>query len=287
MTPMPLAAELAPLLAAGAVLTGVLGLVVGSFLNVVIYRVPAGLSVVNPPSACPGCGSGIKPYDNVPVVSWIVLGGRCRTCREPIAVRYPLVEFAGGLAFVAVAWWWTASRGLPESGVGLAASALGLVAFLYLAAISISLAAIDLDVHRLPDRIVLPAYVVLAVLLGASSLIAGDPAALSRAAIGALALAAFYVALAFVKPGAMGLGDVKLAGVLGLALAWLGWPALVVGAFAAFLTGGLFGVALLITRRAGRGSGIPFGPWMLLGAWIGIVVGEPIARAYLSSLGLG
>jgi leader peptidase (prepilin peptidase)/N-methyltransferase len=205
----------------------------------------------------------------------------------PIAARYPLVELAGGLAFVGVAVWWTVARGLPESTAGAISGLLGLVAFLYLAAVSIALALIDLDVHRLPDAIVLPTFAVLALLLGASSLVGADGGALGRAAIGAAALAAFYLVLAFVKPGAMGLGDVKLAGVLGLALGWLGWPELLVGAFGAFLTGGLFGLALLAARRASRGTGIPFGPWMLLGAWIGIIVGEPLATLYLTSLGLG
>jgi leader peptidase (prepilin peptidase)/N-methyltransferase len=286
MTGTMTAAYLAPLLTAGAVFVGVFGLLIGSFLNVVVYRVPNGLSVVNPPSACPGCGEGIRPYDNVPVLSWLVLGGKCRSCREPISARYPLVELAGGVAFVGVAWWWSISTGLPETTIGLIASGLALVAFLYLAAISLALGLIDLDVHRLPDRIVLPAYVVLTVLLGTASIIAGDPGALGRAAVGGGALAAFYLVLALVKPGAMGLGDVKLAGVLGFALAWLGWEQLVVGAFGAFLTGGLFAVVLLVTGRARRGSGIPFGPWMLVGAWIGIVAGAPLANLYLSSLGL-
>ncbi|RWZ64301.1 prepilin peptidase [Labedella populi] len=282
MTP----ADLVPLLTVGAVLVGVFGLLIGSFLNVVVYRVPNGLSVVSPPSACPGCGEGIKPYDNVPVLSWLVLGGKCRSCREPISARYPLVELAGGAAFVGVAWWWTASTGLQATPTAVIASGLGLVAFLYLAAISLALGLIDLDVHRLPDRIVLPAYVVLTVLLGTASIIAGDPGALGRAAIGGVVLAAFYLVLAFVKPGAMGLGDVKLAGVLGFALAWLGWEELIVGACGAFFTGGLFAIVLLATGRARRGSGIPFGPWMLLGAWIGIVAGAPLADLYLSSLGL-
>jgi leader peptidase (prepilin peptidase)/N-methyltransferase len=280
-------AELTPLLIAGAALVGVLGLLIGSFLNVVVYRVPAGMSVVSPPSACPRCGVGIRPRDNVPVFSWVLLGGRCRSCRTSIPVRYPLVELAGGLAFVGVAWWWTAHSSLPTSVSGLVASGLALVGFLYLSAITISLTLIDLDVHRLPDAIVLPAYVVLAVLLGASSLLTGDLAALGRAAGGAAALAAFYLVLAFVKPGAMGLGDVKLAGVLGLALAWLGWPQLVVGAFAAFVTGGVFALILLATGRASCASGIPFGPWMLVGAWIGCIAGAPLAHLYLSSLGLG
>jgi leader peptidase (prepilin peptidase)/N-methyltransferase len=278
---------LAPLIGTGVVLAGVLGLLIGSFLNVVVYRVPAGASVVSPPSACPGCGSAIKPYDNIPVLSWMVLRGRCRECREPISARYPLVELAGGLAFVGVAWWWSASQGIPDSVGELISGGLALLAFLYLASISIALALIDVDVHRLPDRIVLPAYGVLGALLWSSALVAGQPEAIVRSAVGSASLALFYVALAFVKPGAMGLGDVKLAGVLGLASAWLGWPQFVVGAFGAFIVGGLFAIALLATRRVSRGSGIPFGPWMLAGAWVGIVAGEPLVSFYLSSLGLG
>jgi len=125
-----------------------------------------------------------------------------------------------------------------------------------------------------------------AVLLTASSLLAGDPAQLLRAAIGAAALFAFYFAAVLVYPGGMGFGDVKLAGVLGLFLAWLGWGELAVGAFAAFLLGGVFGIVLLAVKRAGRKTRIPFGPWMLGGAWVGIVVGEPVANWYLSLFGL-
>ena len=162
-----------------------------------------------------------------------------------------------------------------------------LLAFLYLAAISIALAMIDLDTHRLPNRIVLPAYVVGAVLLSAGGLLLGDGGALIRAGIGLAALWLLYFAMAMVYPGGMGFGDVKLAGVLGLFLGFLGWPELIVGAFSAFVLGGLFSIVLLLARRATRKSGIPFGPWMLAGAWCGILFGAPIAAAYLSLFGLG
>jgi leader peptidase (prepilin peptidase)/N-methyltransferase len=163
---------------------------------------------------------------------------------------------------------------------------LGLVAFLYLGSISIALTMIDLDLHRLPDAVVLPAYIVMVVLLGAASLLAGDPWSLLRAGIGGAGLFAIYFLLAVVRPGGMGFGDVKLAGVLGFTLAWLGWGTLAVGAFAPFLLGGLYGVVLVVVRRTGRKTGIPFGPWMLGGAWIGIVAGQPIAAGYLSLFGL-
>ena len=260
----------------------VFGALIGSFLNVVVWRVPRGESLVHPPSRCPHCEHRIRPYDNVPIFGWLWLRGRCRDCGAPISPRYPIVEAGTTLAFGLVAWWFTSTQDAAASPVLI----IALVAFLYLAAISIALALIDLDVFRLPNAIVLPAYPVLVVLLGATSLLTGDPAALLRAAIGGAALFAFYFIAAFIYPNGMGFGDVKLAGVLGFATAWLGWAQFAVGAFFPFLLGGLYGVVLLIARRAGRKSRIPFGPWMLGGAWIGIVVGEPIAHWYLVLVGL-
>ncbi|GCE77347.1 prepilin peptidase [Cellulomonas biazotea] len=252
------------------VLVGLLGLVVGSFLNVVVWRVPRGESVVSPPSACPSCGHRIRPWDNVPVVSWLALRGRCRDCGTSISARYPLVESVTGALFALTAWWLGPVWALP--------------AFLYLAAVSVALCLIDVDVHRLPDAIVLPSYVVGLVLLGLASWNPGgtsDWAALLRAAIGAAAMFAFYFVLVVIRPGGMGFGDVKLAGVLGLYLGWVGWSSLVVGWFAAFVLGGVFGSVLMLARRAGRKSAIPFGPWMLLGAAVGLVVGPQLAEAYL------
>ncbi|GAA2047311.1 prepilin peptidase [Leifsonia soli] len=270
------------------VCAGVFGALIGSFLNVVVYRVPAGRSIVSPPSACGSCGTEIRPYDNIPVVSWLALRGRCRTCQSAISARYPLVEAATAAAFALVAWWfWAGPQALAATdAAGVTARVLTVVAFLYLTAISIALALIDLDTHRLPNAIVLPSYAVGAVLLGAAALLGGDPFAVARAAIGACALFAFYLILALVRPGGMGFGDVKLAGVLGLFLGFLGWAPLLVGAFAAFLLGGLFSLILLAGGRAGRSSGIPFGPWMLAGAWLGILAGPTIGGAYLALLGL-
>ncbi|MBD8583267.1 prepilin peptidase [Frigoribacterium sp. CFBP 8766] len=267
-----------------ALTAGGLGLLIGSFLNVVVHRVPAGMSISSPPSACPGCHSPIKAYDNVPVLSWLALKGRCRSCRTAISARYPIVELATGGFFALVAaavWPWTA---VPTEAAPLVAALLELVAFLWLAGASVALAIIDVEHHRLPDAIVLPSYAVGLVLLGASSALSGEWDALLRGVVGMAALFVFYLALALVKPGAMGLGDVKLAGVLGLLLGWLGWGELVVGAFAAFLLGGLFSIVLLATRRAQRTGGIPFGPWMLAGAWVGVLVGGAVAASYLQLL---
>jgi len=268
-------------------LAGVLGLPIGSFLNVVAYRVPNGLSVVRPASACPGCGHEIRARDNVPVLSWLVLRGRCRDCAMRISPRYPIVEALTGLAFVLVALLLAPAIATAQTGPELAAAILQLVAFLYLAAISIALTAIDLDVHRLPDAIVLPSYLVGAVLLTAAALLGGRPEALIPAAVGAAGSFLFYLLLVVLYPAGMGFGDVKTAGVLGLFLGYLGWAQLAVGVAAAFVLGGLFGVALLVARRADRRTPIPFGPWMFAGAWIGIAFGAPLAAGYLDLVGLG
>jgi len=273
MTPLALALALA--------LAALFGLVIGSFLNVVIYRVPAGISLLRP-SRCPACDAPVRPWQNVPVVSWLALRGRCASCGERISARYPVVELATGAAFAAVTWLVLSATMLPP-----AATVVVLVAFLYLASISIALTLIDVDTRRLPNAIVLPAYVVLLALFAVACVVGAPWAALLRAVIGGAALFAFYALLRAVRRGGMGGGDVKLAGVMGLALGWTGWGALAVGAFAAFVLGGLFGLALILVRRAGRKTAIPFGPWLLAGGWVGIIVGEPISRWYIGMLTTG
>jgi leader peptidase (prepilin peptidase)/N-methyltransferase len=247
-------------------LAGLLGLVVGSFLNVVIYRVPRDESLLRPGSHCPHCGTAIRARHNIPVLGWLQLRGRCADCRAPISARYPLVEIVTALLFVAV----TARFGVTAA----------LPAYLYLAAIGVALAMIDLDVLRLPDAIVLPSYAVGVVLLGAAAAANGDWPAALRAVAGMAVLWAFYFVLAFIAPGGMGFGDVKLAGVLGLYLGWLGWGSLLVGAFAGFLIGGLVGTVLLLARRAGRRTAIPFGPHMLAGALLAVFAAGPITDWY-------
>lgn len=265
---------------------GGFGLLIGSFLNVVVYRVPAGISIARPASACPSCSTPIRRRDNVPVLSWLALGGKCRDCRTSISARYPIVELATGLFFVLVAARLWPLVDVPTEALPLVSRLLALVAFLWLAGVSVALAVIDLEHHRLPNAIVLPSYAVGGVLLAASSILVGDWPALVRAAIGLASLFAFYLIAALSYPGGMGFGDVKLAGVLGLYLAWLGWGEFAVGAFAAFLLGGLFAIVLLATRRVQRTGGIPFGPWMLAGTWVGVFAGGTVATAYLTLLGL-
>lgn len=261
-------------------IVGIFGLLIGSFLNVVVWRLPLRESLVAPGSHCPRCGHPVRWWDNLPVVSWVVLRGKCRDCHEPISVRYPIVEFVTGLLFAAIAWW--ALTAAPVSDI---ATIPFIGAFLFLGAVSVALALIDIDTHTLPNRIVGPSYIVAVLLLGVTSLLLDDLGVLLRMLAGGAILFVAYFVMAVARPGGMGLGDVKLAGVLGLYLGWLGWGSLAVGAFSAFLLGGVFSIALLALGKANRKSGIPFGPWMLGGAWVGIFAGEPVWNAYLSWVG--
>lgn len=269
-----------------AIVVGVFGSLIGSFLNVVVYRVPLGRSIAYPPSACTACGGRIRAFDNVPVLSWLLLRGRCRDCGVPISARYPLVELGTAVLFgVVLLRFLTAPA--TGSAASVVASVLQLIAFLFLAGVSVALALIDIDVHRLPNALVLPIVPIGAILLGITSLASDDVGQLLRAVLAAAASLLLYFALALVRPGGMGMGDVKLSAGLGLFVGWLGWPTLLVGTFAAFLLGGVFGALLLLSRRATRTSAIPFGPFMLLGAWIGIFFGPAVWSGYLNLVGLG
>ncbi|RSM40536.1 prepilin peptidase [Amycolatopsis balhimycina DSM 5908] len=258
-------------MAVPVVVAAVLGLLVGSFLNVVIHRVPRGESVVSPPSRCPDCGQGIRARHNVPVFGWLVLRGRCAGCGTRISVRYPLVELGAGVLFALLAL----RFGPPD-----------LPAFLYFGAIGIALALIDLDCRRLPNAIVLPSYPVLAVLLTASAWWRDDWWSLARAGIGGAALFGFYLVLALAYPAGMGFGDVRLAGVLGGILGYLSWAALLIGAFGGFLLGAVAGVAVLATGKGGRKTALPFGPFMIAGALVAIFVAGPLSQAYQRLAGL-
>ena len=257
-----------PLLVAIALL----GLAVGSFLNVVIYRIPAGESLSRPGSHCPYCGHRIRNRHNIPLIGWMVLHGRCADCRARISARYPLIELLTAVLFVAV-----------TLRVGHLNQWSTLPAALYFTAMGISLAFIDLDVGRLPDAIVYPSYPVLASLLAVAALTQQDSPALLRAAVGAAVLFLAYFAMAFLYPSGMGFGDVKLAGIVGGVLAFVSYPVLAVGAFAAFLIGSLVGVARIAGRRATAKTAVPFGPFMIAGALLSLFVG-PTLTDYYSTL---
>lgn len=269
---------------------GAFGLLIGSFLNVVVWRVPRGESLM-PGSRCPSCDAPIRPWQNVPVVSWLALRGRCASCGARISARYPLVELGTGAAFALVAGWQATAFGWPgdpsADGMGAAvASWLILAAYLWFAAASIVLALIDLGHQRLPDAIVLPALVVVGALLALSAILLGDWGRLVSTLGAAASLFALYLVIALVYPRGMGGGDVKLAPLIGAALGFVGWSAVAVGAFAGFVLGAAVGLLLIALRRATRKTGIPFGPFMLAGSWIGLLWGESLAHGYLALFGL-
>jgi leader peptidase (prepilin peptidase)/N-methyltransferase len=254
-------------------LIGVLGLAIGSFLNVVVYRVPREESLLYPPSHCPKCDQPIKALHNIPVVSWLVLRGRCANCHERISARYPIVEIGTAALFVGMTLRFRLSAELP--------------AYLYLAAIALVLLLIDLDVQRLPDSIVLPSYIVTVLLLMPAGAVSSDWWPAVRALVGMLALWAVYFAFALAYPNGIGLGEVKLAGLLGLYLGWLSWSAVLIGTFGGFLLGGFLGAALIALGHTGRQTIVPFGAALVVGAVLAVFVAPPITHWYNTLLAAG
>jgi leader peptidase (prepilin peptidase)/N-methyltransferase len=247
-------------------LVGVVGLAVGSFLNVVIYRVPRQESIVTPGSQCPTCRTPIKGRHNVPVLSWLVLRGRCHSCRARISVRYPLVEAGTAALFVAITLRFGMSVLLP--------------AYLYFAALGLTLALIDVDVRRLPDTIVLPSYVVSVLLLMPAGAEQADWVRGERGLVGMAGLLVLYFALALAYPNGLSIGDVKLAGLLGLYLGWLSWGALLIGAFGGFVIAGVGGTAAIATRHGTRTMGVPLGRCLIASAVLALFVAAPASSWY-------
>jgi leader peptidase (prepilin peptidase) / N-methyltransferase len=248
---------MAPALAPAALF----GLIIGSFLNVVAWRLPRGESLIRPRSKCPGCGEAVRPYDNVPVVSWLVLRGRCRGCGERISARYPVVEALTAALYVAVV---AVKWGDPLQ------VALGLVLVTFL----VPIAVIDLDHRIIPNKLTAPAAL-LAVALG----LALDTSFVPEQLIAGLAAGGFFFLAAAMHPKGMGMGDVKLAGVLGLYLGRAVAPAL----FAALALGVVVGAAIIARYGAtvGRKKAVPFGPFLAMGALIAFFVGDGVVDAYV------
>jgi len=245
-------------------LAGLFGAIIGSFLNVVAYRLPRGESLSTPGSHCPSCEAPIKPYDNVPVLGWLWLRGRCRSCRAPISPRYPLVE--AGTAILCA--------GAVASQHSTGKAVLGFVLVLVL----VPLALIDLETRLLPDKITLPAAV-LALVVGTVL----DPGGEVERLIAGVAAGGFLFAAWFAYPGGMGFGDVKLAAVLGLFLGRAVGPAMLV----ALVAGVVVGVAIIsrVGVEAGRKTKVPFGPFLALGGVVAIFAGNAVVSTYLASFG--
>jgi leader peptidase (prepilin peptidase)/N-methyltransferase len=249
--------------AVAAVLAGIFGAIIGSFLNVVAYRLPRGESLSHPPSRCPNCGAPVKPYDNIPVLSWLLLRGRCRNCGNPISARYPIVEAGTGLLCALV----VIVKGAEAEAI------IGIVLVFILVPVTL----IDLDTTTIPNKITYPGFVVgvilVAVLLGTDELV--------ESLIASAAAGGFLFVAWFLYPRGMGLGDVKLAFVMGIYLGKAVAPAM----FVAFIAGALVG-GVIIARMGvaqGRKAGIPFGPWLALGGVVGLLAGDEIVDWYADS----
>jgi leader peptidase (prepilin peptidase)/N-methyltransferase len=249
-------------LAYAAALAGAFGLIAGSFLNVVAYRLPRGENVAFPASHCPSCDTPIKPYDNVPVLSWLWLRGRCRSCHRSISARYPIVEAVTAALLVAV----VLDKGADSDAW------LGIAFVLLLVPVTL----IDLDYRIIPNTLMLVGTVVSVALL-----LLTDPGALTEHLIAAAAAGGFLLLAALAYPSGMGMGDVKLAAVMGLFLGRAVAPAM----FVALITGSVVGAAIIASKGAkeGRKTAIPFGPYLAFGGLVGLFFGDAMVQWYLDT----
>jgi leader peptidase (prepilin peptidase)/N-methyltransferase len=245
----------------------ILGTILGSFFNVVIYRVPRGESIIRPASACPACGTRLRAWDNIPLLSYIVLGGRCRYCSKPISARYPTVELLSGvlpvLFFLSFGW-------SPAFFVYWGVSCvLVIVSF------------IDLDHLIIPDGFTIPGIAVGLVVAPMAGLIGFWEAVIGALVGGAALLIIGFLGELVFKKESMGMGDVKLAAMLGV---FMGWRMLILSLFVAFFIGSVVGIVCLANKSKGWDSHLPFGPFIALGAVIALLWGEPILLWYMSLL---
>jgi leader peptidase (prepilin peptidase) / N-methyltransferase len=238
------------------------GLVIGSFLNVVAYRLPRSESLVSPGSRCPGCGTAIKPYDNLPVVGWLLLRGHCRSCGKAISARYPIVEALTGVLAVAV--------------VLVKHSAYDIVLGLVLVGILVPIALIDLEYRVIPNKITVPAAIA-AIAIG----LALDPSRVPEQLIAGAAAGGFLLVFALVYPRGMGMGDVKLAAVMGLYLGRSVAVAILFAVLAGTIVGGVIMARTGVAK--GRKTAVPFGPFLAAGGIFALLAGPAIVHWYVHS----
>lgn len=257
------------------------GLIIGSFLNVCIYRLPRNMSIVSPPSSCPRCRKPIRPWENIPVVSFLFLRGKCRACGEPISLRYPLVELLNGLLYMLVVLAFGSGWHLP-------------FLFAFVSAMTV-ITFIDLDFQIIPDVITLPGIVIglvaaslllpdpFALRLSAQHALAGGAAVvgLTNSALGVLLGGGLFYLIAVLSRGGMGGGDIKMMAMVG---AFMGWKAVLLTTFLGSLTGSVVGIFLVLFRGKGRKTKVPFGPFLALGALLTLFLGGGIVRWYFSLL---
>lgn len=250
------------------ILAFILGACIGSFLNVCIYRIPAALSIVHPGSSCPKCKSMIAFYDNIPILSYLLLLGKCRHCKAPIAIRYPFIEFLGGLFAVACI-------------IAFGPTLHGLVIFAFIATL-IVVAFIDLDHRIIPDRISLPGIPIFFLASFAVPTVAWIDSLIGIVAGGGSLFAVAWVYQTITGREGMGGGDIKLLAMMG---AVIGWQGIVFTLFAASAIGTLFGLLAMIKSAKGMKLAIPFGPFLAMGGIFYLFFGRAIIRWYFGFLG--
>ncbi len=255
--------------AAAAAIAFVFGTVIGSFLSVVAHRVPRRQGFVTGRSRCPECGATIAAYDNIPIVSWLVLRGRCRSCGARISPRYPLVELGTGLAFAAAVVVHERSAEGLASGPG----ALGLAAGLAFIAVLATITLVDLDLRLIPNKVL-----VAGLLAGLPLVLIAGPESAAERAIAVAAAGGALLGIALAYPRGMGMGDAKLAALMGLYLGRAVAPGLLIG----FLAGAVVGVALIASRGSqARKQAVPFGPFLAFGGFVALLAGDAIVDWYL------
>jgi leader peptidase (prepilin peptidase) / N-methyltransferase len=251
------------------VVAGLAGLIFGSFATVVAYRVPRGETIVSGRSMCPSCGKQIAWYDNIPVLSYLLLRGKCRNCGVRISPRYLWIELATGASWALLVWRY-----------GISFEIVVYLAFFW---VLVVLTAIDLEHKLLPNKIVYPTFVASWIGLTAAAFVAGDLEPLKGAAFGALIFGGFLFTVAFIVPAGMGGGDVKLAFVLGTFLGYAGSIGVtLVGMFLSFLLGGIIGIGLML-RGSGRKAQVPFGPFLAAGTILAVLWGRSLLDWYLGT----
>lgn len=246
----------------------VVGLVVGSYLTVLIERVPKRISVVRPVSRCPSCEQPLSVGDLIPVLSWIRAQGRCRYCGERTGLRYPLVELGTAALFAVTAARIGADPALPG--------------YLLFVAALVAISVIDLDHFIIPNRIVYPTLFASVPLLTFAAVVDGDGAALARAAIGGLLAWLGLLVIHLISPRGMGFGDVRLASVIGVYAGWISYTHVLLAIFLGFFVAAIVGILLLLTRRRGRKDPVPFGPFLAIGAIVAVLAGDEILDWWLA-----
>jgi leader peptidase (prepilin peptidase)/N-methyltransferase len=251
-----------------AVVGGVIGLAAGSFLNVVIDRVPRRESVLHPRPHCATCAAPTPLWDNLPVLPYVLRRGRCRACETPVSARSPLVEAATGALFVAAAVRFGASWVVPGYCLFFASM--------------LAISVIDLDHYIVPNRIIYPTLAASVPLLVGAAALTHEWKSLERAALGGVAGFLVFLVIHVISPRGMGFGDVRLAGLIGVYLGWLGYGVIALGFFLAFLLASVIGIGLMITRLRGRKDAVPFAPFMAMGGIVAVLWGQQLLHFYRS-----